>query len=181
MENVTKRHPAPGTRRCAFTGYRPAKMPFGYDENCAAALEFKRRLKDTVLALILEGYRHFVSGGAMGMDLMAAEAVLDLRGEFPDVTLEMALPYAGQSEKWPESARRRWKKCLDEADMVTVLSETYTKSCFFTRNRYLVQQADILLACYDGQEGGTKMTVEYAKRCGCPVWLLPPVRETRSA
>ena len=44
------------------------------------------------------------------------------------------------------------------------------------RNLYLVTQADILLACFDGQEGGTKNTVEYAKNTGCRVCLIPPVK-----
>ena len=40
----------------------------------------------------------------------------------------------------------------------------YTKSCMFTRNRYLVDNADLLLAAYDGQPGGTQMTVRPLKK-----------------
>lgn len=65
--------------------------------------------------------------------------------------------------------------------MVTVISHEYTKNCLFARNRYIVQQADLLLACFDGQEGGTKKTVEYARRFGCPVCLIPPVKASKSA
>ena len=176
MENITRRRPAENARRCAFTGYRPAKMPFGYDESCPLAQEFKQRLKDTILMLILEGYRHFVSGGAQGMDTMAAETVLELQKEFPNITLEILIPYEGQADRWPQESKMRWQACIRNADMVTIISHEYTKNCFFLRNRYLVQQADLLLACYDGQEGGTKMTVEYARQIGCPVCLLPPVK-----
>ena len=42
----------------------------------------------------------------------------------------------------------------------------YTKSVMFTRNRYFVDNADMLLAAYDGQTGGTQMTVKYAKQMG---------------
>ena len=45
------------------------------------------------------------------------------------------------------------------------------------RNLYLVTQADILLACFDGQEGGTKNTVEYAQRNGCRVCLIQPLKK----
>jgi len=65
--------------------------------------------------------------------------------------------------------------------VVTVLSREYTNSCLFARNRYLVAQADLLLACYDGKEGGTKHTVEYAQRSGCPVCLIPPVKGKNAA
>ena len=56
MESEVRRPIAKGVRRCAFTGYRPMKMPFGYDEECPLALDFKRRLYDTIEMLILQGY-----------------------------------------------------------------------------------------------------------------------------
>ena len=159
MESEIRRPIAKGARRCAFTGYRPMKMPFGYDEECPLALDFKHRLHDTIEMLILQGYKHMISGGAQGMDIMAAEAVLELQKEYPDVTLEIAVPFEAQAAKWAADYRTRWQECIDRADVVTVLSHEYTKSCLFARNRYLVTQADILLACFDGKEGGTKNTV----------------------
>lgn len=174
MENLIRRPIHKNARRCAFTGYRPAKLPFGYDEECPLALDFRKRLRETIEILILQGYRHFISGGAQGMDIMAAETVLDLQKRYPDVTLEMAIPFEGQAGRWPESYRARWQRCVESADVVTVLSHEYTKSCLFARNRYLVTQADLLLACYDGKEGGTKHTVEYAQCSGRPVCLIPP-------
>ena len=178
---MDKKRPSDKVKRCAFTGYRPTKMPFGYDENCPLALDFKKRLHETIEILILQGYRHLISGGAQGMDLMAAETVIELREEFPDITLEIAVPYEGQAAKWPAAYKARWQRCIQEADMVTIISDRFTKGCFFQRNRYMVQQADLLLACYDGQEGGTKMTVDYARMYGCPVCLLPPVKVAQPA
>lgn len=58
MESELRRPIAKDARRCAFTGYRPMKMPFGYDEDCPLALDFKHRLHDTIEMLILQGYKH---------------------------------------------------------------------------------------------------------------------------
>ena len=33
MTNTVRRHSPPGAKRCAFTGYRPQKMPFGFNES----------------------------------------------------------------------------------------------------------------------------------------------------
>ena len=120
MESEIRRPIAKGARRCAFTGYRPMKMPFGYDEECPLALDFKHRLHDTIEMLILQGYRHMISGGAQGMDIMAAEAVLDLQKVYPDMTLEIAVPYEAQAAKWAAGYRARWQECIDRADVVTV-------------------------------------------------------------
>lgn len=181
MDSVVRKPITRGARRCAFTGYRPSKMPFGYDESSLLALDFQKRLRDTIENLIWQGYQHFISGGAQGMDIMAAETVLDLQKEYPGVTLEIAVPFEGQADKWPEAYKARWQRCIDEADMITVLSHVYTKGCLFARNRYLVAQADLLLACFDGKEGGTKNTVEYARRNGCPVCLIPPLKRNGAA
>ena len=50
-------------------GYRPAKMPFGYDEDDPRCIGFKARLRYTIEALIGEVYAHFISGGALGIDM----------------------------------------------------------------------------------------------------------------
>lgn len=62
-----RRRGKPFYKRCAFTGYRPQKMPFGFNEADPRCVEFKARLLDTIEGLIGKGYVHFISGGAMGM------------------------------------------------------------------------------------------------------------------
>ena len=64
MTNTVKRHSPPGAKRCAFTGYRPQKMPFGFNESDPRCIDFKCRVKETIQTLYDMGYRHFISGGA---------------------------------------------------------------------------------------------------------------------
>lgn len=120
MENIVRRKPALNMHRCAFTGYRPQKMPFGFNESDPRCIDFKRRVKDTIQALYDMGYRHFISGGALGMDMFAAEAVLELRA--------------------------RHDRLFAQADIITATGHAYTRSAMFRRNHYLVGNADLLLA-----------------------------------
>jgi len=179
MENIIRHAIAPNARRCAFTGYRPAKMPFGYDELDPRCIDFKKRLRDTIVMLIDQGYSHFLSGGAMATDIFAAEAVLELKEHYSIITLEMVSPFDGQADRWNRAYQARHDELFELADVVTVISHAYTRNCMFQRNRYLVTNADILVAAYDGQEGGTKMTVELARREGVQVLLVPPVANKR--
>lgn len=119
---------------CAFTGYRPQKMPWGFDEDDPRCEAFKHRLKDMILVMILEGHRHFISGAAMGTDLWSAQYVLEYKREFPDVTLEMAIPFEGQAEKWSEAYRDLRASIIRSADKVTLVSRNYTRNCMFERN-----------------------------------------------
>lgn len=67
IKNVVRRPAAPRSKRVSFTGYRPQKMPFGFDENDPRCIDFKKRLRDTIESFIWQGYTHFISGGALGM------------------------------------------------------------------------------------------------------------------
>ena len=106
--------------------------------------------------------------------MFAAEAVLELKEKYSWIILEMVSPFDGQADRWNEEYRLRHDRLFDEADIVTVISHAYTKSCMFRRNRYLVENADLLLAVYDGLPGGTAMTIGYAREIGVSVYCLTP-------
>ena len=163
-------------KTCAFTGYRPSKMPWGYDETDARCVEFRFRLREALEYLIGKGYTDFMSGGALGFDQMAARIVLSLREKYPWVRLVMVTPFDGQADKWSREQRGRWLEIIEASDRVIRISHEYDKGVFFRRNHYLVENANLLLAAYDGQPGGTAGTVAYAKRHGVRVVRIPPVR-----
>ncbi len=164
-------------KRCAFTGSRPSKLPWGEDERDSRCMVFKFRLREALEYLIGMGYVDFLSGGALGFDLMAAEIVLSLRERYPWIRLIMVIPFDGQADRWPEAQRARWRSIIEASDQVIHISHAYDRGVFFRRNHYLVENADMLLAAYDGQPGGTAKTVAYAKRHGVKVARLPPVRK----
>ena len=137
-------------------------------------MEVKARLRDTIETLIAEGNAHFISGGALGMDMFAAEAVLELKVKYPWIVLEMVSPFDTQADRWNDEYRMRHDRLFATADIVTATGHEYTKACMFRRNRYLVDNADLLLAAYDGQPGGTAMTCEYAREVGVPIRLIMP-------
>ena len=174
MKNVVRRASPPNTRRCAFTGFRPQKMPFGFDETDPRCIDFKKRVRATIQTLYDIGYRHFISGGALGMDMFAAEAVVELRKQHPEVILEMVSPFDDQAARWSPELRARHDRLFAQADIITATGHAYTRSAMFRRNHYLVDNADLLLAAYDGQSGGTAMTCELARRYDVPVMKIKP-------
>ena len=169
-------------KTCAFAGHRPEKMPWGKDENSPFGIEFKFRLREALEYLIGRGYTDFLSGGARGFDLMAAEIILSLREAYPWIRLTMVCPWNGQADKWAEEDRKRWRQVLELSDKVVFMSGHYEKSVNFRRNAYLVDNAQMLLACYNGdQRSGTGQTIRYAHRKGIKVSILRPERKTMLA
>ena len=113
----------------------------------------------TVGELYARGFRNFLSGMAVGFDLAAAEAVLELRERAPGVRLVAAVPFRGQEMRFSPADRERFRRVLAEADSVEVLAPAYHRGCYAVRNDFLVDNARVLVAWYDGSPGGTRYTV----------------------
>lgn len=169
------------SRTCCFTGHRPDKLPWGMDERDPRCTALKRSLERELEALYRNGFRHFISGMAMGCDLYFAEAVLALREKYPDLTLEGAVPCPTQAQRWPAGIRRRWRDILDRCDLETVVQQHYDRWCMLRRDRYMVDRSAAVLAVFDGTAGGTQYTLNYAMDHHREILLLDPVRPEENA
>ena len=158
---------------CCFTGHRTERLPWRENENDPRCLDLKDRLDAALAQAYAEGFRHFVCGMARGTDLYFCEAALALRQLRPDVTLEAAVPYQGQADRWPSADRRRRDLLLSQCDFETVVQHHYSAGCLSRRNRYMADKSALLLAVYDGQpRGGTAYTLQYALSRGLRTVVL---------
>lgn len=158
----------------AFTGYRTEKLPFPpTPENFSA-------LRERIARVIREqaglGVKYFMSGVCHGADLIAAETVLELKEEL-GISLWCAVPFRGHEKLIPEAELPLYKKVLSGADGVIVVHDGYPSKgeygrLFNDRNRFMVDKCDGLIAICPGsdiQPGGTRNTVDMARRAGKPV------------
>lgn len=130
-----------------------------------------RRLSDSSNRKALP---HFISGMALGVDMYAAEIVLGLKSSYEGITLESAIPCESQAEKWTEKQRDRYFEIASKCDKETLIQHHYTSDCMHKRNRYMVDQADFIIAVWDGRPSGTGKTVQYAQRQGKLVTIINP-------
>ena len=149
-------------------------MPLGEDENCPTCMAYKALLTEKIEQLIEKGYGHFISGGAMGVDTWAVEAVLKLKEKHSWILLEMVSLFDDQAKSWTVEYRQRHDSLFKKADNVTATSNSFYRGCYHKRNRYMVDNADVVLACFDGKAGGTEVTMDYAEKNEVPVMILPP-------
>ena len=87
MRRIERRAPSPDGRVCAFTGHRPSKYAFLADPGSAGYRLLKEKLGRSVDAAVREGFTHFVCGGALGVDTMAALLILEKRSADPTYRL----------------------------------------------------------------------------------------------
>ena len=160
--------------RVSFTGYRPVKLPF-FGEDDPLCQELKQRIEKQIQELAVAGAKEFFTGMAQGVDTWCAEAVLDLKKQYDDISLTAIIPCREQPDKWTAAQQQRYRQILDQCKKTICVSETYTKDCMHRRNRALVDICDILIAVYDGQSGGTYYTIEYAKKRHKKTIIIPPL------
>ncbi len=160
-------------KTCAFSGHRPEKLPWGSNEQDPRCVALKIKMEQELRRLCEAGTGRFLCGMARGTDLMFGELVVKLRGAYP-ITLEGVLPCPGQETRWPQKEQARFQALLGQCDSVTCLEQNYSEGCMLRRNRYMVDNAQLLLTVWDGNpHSGTGATVTYGRQRGLtiiPLW-----------
>lgn len=168
MTNVFK-------KTVCFTGHRPQTITYLWDESSLKSFALKSKIKKSIVYLIKEkGVTHFISGMAIGVDMIAAEIVLDLKKKYPNITLECAIPCETQANQWSEKYRDRYFSIIEMSDKETLLQTHYTADCMHKRNRYMVDHSDYVIAVWDGSPSGTGKTVMYAKEKNKEILQIKP-------
>ena len=155
--------------RCSFAGHRPEKLK----DDEATVRAFLQREIDLA---VQEGFCTFLTGMAMGADLWAAEEFLLYRQAHPDQAGELHLiavtPFPGFAARWKPDWHAIYTRIWRNADHRVIISPSFADDVFERRNRYLVVHAARLIACYNGEEGGTHQLIAHARSSGLACRVL---------
>ena len=159
-------------KTCCFTGPRPKNYPWGRDKECEAKIEEK--LKIAVQEAVERGYRHFISGMAAGIDLLAAKIVLQLREDMLErgIVLEAAIPFPDQPRRWKEQTKREYASILSRCDKVHYIADAFSLEAYKKRDKYMVDKSSLLIAVEGKPNGGTARTIAYARELGRTIELI---------
>lgn len=145
-----------------FTGHRT--IPQGKE---AFIFNAVRRIAEDLIRN--NKVRYFGTGGAIGFDTIAAQAILSLKDKYDFVKLIVVCPCKNQDAKWSPAQKKEYKEILEKADKVVFLSETYYTGCMQARNRHLVDNSTYCISYLTKETGGTAYTVRYAKEKGLTI------------
>ena len=159
---------------CCFTGHRPQSLPWGFNEQDERCLKMKQQLKVEIVKAIEGGFTTFISGMALGFDMICAETVLELKKSYPQIKLIGAIPCKTQDKLWREKDKRRYRELLKKLDGIRCIYDDYIGSeCMLERNRFMINNSSLVIALYNGRNGGTQKTLEYAKKQNIKIVILP--------
>ena len=157
--------------KIALTGHRPQRL-FGEDLENENWTKIRKWLKET---LIENNCSLAISGMAAGSDMLFALAVKDLKEQGENIKLELAFPCHGYGRKSSYNKYLQWRQeIIQSADKKTFIHEKWCKTADDDRDKYMVENCDILIAIFDGNNvGGVYHTIQHAKRLGKKIIYCP--------
>ena len=144
-------------KRCALTGHRDLGEDFPLNG-----------VYDSLEEAIKMGYDYFLCGMAQGFDLYALECLIQLKQKYP-IQIEACIPFEGQERFYSQENKKRYRTFLTWCEKKTVLFDGYRDNCFLARDRYMVDNADFLIAYCKEKKSGTGYTMLYAQKKNIPL------------
>lgn len=140
--------------KIALTGHRPERLR-GHEEEVAAWINEQFKNYDNIELVY--------SGMARGADQIFANVAIE-----NNIPVVCCFAYK-KKEHHPEESRIVFK-----AKQTIFVSERYSNEAYWKRDKYMVDNCDVLFAVWDGiEKGGTWITLDYAEKLGKPVIYIP--------
>lgn len=154
----------------AFTGNRTLTTADGRpDTNLENVL--RTELSFCLEDCYQEGKNVFVTGMALGWDMLCAEEVLKLKAKYPDVLLIAAIPFPGQELLYKEKDKQRYKRIYESADHREFITDGgYNTEAYHKRNDWMIANSSEIIAYDSGKpRSGTASTVRKSHLAGLEI------------
>jgi uncharacterized phage-like protein YoqJ len=152
----------------AITGHRPDKL----DNDYSYTKPISKRLYEIFMEEIsMRRPDKCISGMAQGVDTIFANAAIK-----SGISLIAAIPFKGQESMWPESAKKIYYTILGHPLTTSkiICDGGYHPSKMQTRNMWMVDNCDELIAVWNGSPGGTANCRNYAIKMNKTIINIDP-------
>ena len=151
----------------ACTGHRPDKLG-GYNLPNPTYIYVCQQIEKVLKELQPE---KCISGMALGADSYFANVCVKL-----GIPFIAAIPFIGQENAWPAASQKTYHALLSKAaEKVIVCEGGYAAAKMQTRNEWMANKCDKLLAIYNGDtSGGTYNCIQYAKSIDKEIIYIDP-------
>lgn len=165
------------SKRCAFIGELPRQIIFELNNED----DFNMRMAICIMKKLISLYyvknaNSFIVGLTPGIELFAARLLAMLKEKYKyDIYVESVMAYKNQFLVWDNLSLEWMHHVSRQCDRCVAVRSNYTPDFLRSRNRYIVSQADIVFAVWDGSpEGDTAWAVFYAMGQEKPIIALDP-------
>ncbi|WP_066193270.1 MULTISPECIES: SLOG family protein [Gracilibacillus] len=138
-----------------ISGNKPHELQIR-NENDPRIPYVKLALKQRLIALLEEGLEWVIMTGQMGVELWAAEVILDLKQMYP-IKLGIFPPFLEYESRWPDIYQEKYLKITEKADHFQPLyNETYQAAYqLINKDRWLIDKTEGALLLVDEEHPGS--------------------------
>ncbi|WNR43299.1 DUF1273 domain-containing protein [Paenibacillus roseipurpureus] len=144
-------------KRILITGYKASELGIFSMKHPGIAI-IKKAIQKRLTPLLEEGLEWVVVSGQWGVELWAAEAVLELREKlYPDLKLAVITPFLEQEEKWSDDKKSSYASVIQRANYVNSVTKTKYEGPwqFKERDKFVLRNSDGILLVYDEETEGS--------------------------
>jgi len=146
-------------------GHRPEKLKAYNQAAYPGSFTYDRLIDLSTQIIKRREATHVISGMSLGFDMAVAQAAIEI-----NVPFVAAIPFEGQESNWPKESQDYYHQLLGQASEIEFVSKPgYESWKMQKRNEFMVDNADVVIALWDGSKSGTGNCVNYAESIEKPV------------
>jgi uncharacterized phage-like protein YoqJ len=153
-------------KRLVVTGYKMHELGI-FDDKNPGIRYIKKALENRFRALIDDGLEWIILSGQLGVETWAAEVVMELKEEFPELKYAILTPFIDQEKRWNEAKQEKYEEILHHADFHRSLTNIPYEAPwqFIEKNKFFMRNSDGILIVYDEEtDGSPKFIKKEAER-----------------
>ncbi|BGE82421.1 DUF1273 domain-containing protein [Staphylococcus petrasii] len=135
------------------TGYKSFELNI-FKDDMPEVKYLKAFIKHKLLQYIDEGLEWVLIQGQIGIELWAAEVVLDLKQTYPELKLGIITPFYGHTSKWNEVNQAKYNSIVEKADFLESVHHTEYEGPFQFKqtDQFMLDHTDMTLLIYDDEQ-----------------------------
>ncbi|WNC12130.1 DUF1273 domain-containing protein [Brevibacillus brevis] len=143
-------------KRLFVSGYKAHELGIFHEKNPGLAI-IKKALKRELVRFLEEDLEWVIISGQLGVEMWAAETVLELKKEYPHLKLAVITPFLNQEEKWKEETQDYYRNIVMQADYMNSVYQTPYQGAWQLgeKDKFLLSHSDGILLVYDEENEGS--------------------------
>ncbi|TCZ80885.1 DUF1273 family protein [Paenibacillus albiflavus] len=155
-------------RRVLISGYKATELGIFSLKHPGIAI-IKKAIKKQLQSLIDDGLEWVIISGQWGVEIWAAEVVIEMKQSYSYLQLAVITPFIDQEENWNEEKKEVYSNVLRNADYLNSVSKKKYEGGwqFKEKNKFLLRNTDGLILIYDEENPGSpRFMKELAEQWG---------------
>lgn len=137
-------------KRLLVSGYRSYELNI-FNKDDPRYQFLKEFIESKLIEYIYDGVEWFIITGNLGIEMWVGEIIIELKNEYPEISLALILPYTSFEQNWNENNQIEFKYLVENADYVDYTSKTdYESPSQLKMNQvFVIKNTDAAFLIYD--------------------------------